>query len=65
MYEKTLQLKDSNGILIASLTLAQSYYFAKQDDDAIKVYEQVLKENPDANDNALLSIYSRLAELYD
>ncbi len=64
MYEKTLQLKDSNGILIASLALAQSYYFAKQDDDAIRVYEQVLKENPDVNNNALLSIYSRLAELY-
>lgn len=64
MREEALRLKDSNGIFIASLALAQSYYFAKQDDDAIKVYEQVLKENPDANNNALLSIYGKLAELY-
>lgn len=62
--EEAASLKQENGVFIASLALAQAYYFAKQDKDAIEVYERVLKENPDANNNALLSIYGRLAELY-
>ncbi|MCD8184089.1 MAG: hypothetical protein LUE99_14565 [Bacteroides sp.] len=64
MREEALGIKNQNGIFIASLALGQAYYFANQNNDAIEVYEQALKENPDANDNALLSIYSKLADLY-
>lgn len=64
MRKEAERLKFKSGIFVSSLALAQAYSFSGQDEEAVTVYEQTLRENPDANDNALLNIHGRLAEIY-
>lgn len=64
MRKEAEKLKFKSGIFVSSLALAQTYSFAGQKEEAIATYEQILRENPDANNNALLNIHGRLAEIY-
>lgn len=64
MRKEAENLKFQVGIFVSSLALAQAYSFAGQNEEAIEVYKQALRENPDANNDARLNIYGRLAELY-
>lgn len=64
MRKEAESLKFQVGIFVSSLALAQAYSSAGQNEEAIAVYKQTLKENPHANNDARLNIYGRLAEIY-
>lgn len=64
MRKEAERLKFESGIFVSSLALAQAYSFAGQNEEAIEAYKRALEENPDANNDARLNIYGRLAEIY-
>lgn len=64
MANEAIRLKYEGGTFIASLTLAQVYSFVRQYDNAIETYEQALKLNPNANDDALIVIHANLSGIY-
>lgn len=64
MRKEAERLNFKVGIFVSSLALAQAYSFTGQNEEAIAVYKQALKENPNANNDARLNIYGRLAEIY-
>lgn len=64
MRKEAERLKFEGGIFVSSLALAQAYSFAGQHEEAIAAYKQTLEEHPDANDDARLNIYGRMAEIY-
>lgn len=64
MANEAKRLKYGGGIFIASLSLGQAYDSAKQYDKAIKAFKEALKNNPNANDDALLIIHGSLSNLY-
>lgn len=58
------RLGSENGVFISGLALAQAYEAAEKYDEAAEAYLQTLKENPEANDNAMILIHGNLADIY-
>lgn len=64
MRSEAIRLKYEGGALVADLTLAYAYESTQRYDESILVYERAIKENPNANDNALLVIHKSLSSIY-
>lgn len=64
MKAEATHLRSENGIFISGLALAQAYEAAEKYEEAAGAYLQTLKENPEANDNALILIHGNLAKIY-
>lgn len=64
MRQEAIRLKYEGGEFIALLALAQAYDFNGDTEEAISTYKLALKQNPNANNEALIVIHGNMAKLY-